>query len=379
MGGGCSLNILHIISGLSDGGAEAVLYRLCRYDTASRHHVVTLMDGGKYGPLLEAQGIQVTCLNMPRGRFTLSGGWQLWRLIRKIRPNAVQTWMYHADLIGGTICLLAGKRNVSWGIHHSSLDSSGTARSTLAVARLCAWLSRIVPRNIICCAQKSADVHAAYGYDAGRIHVVPNGYDLSEYRPDPAASYGLRNQLGLTLDAAVIGFVARFNPLKDHDNLLAALGLLRARGFTPICLLVGDGMTADNRALVERIAALGLSDQVCLLGRRSDIPAVMNALDLHVMSSLSEAFPNVLAEAMACGTPCVSTDVGDAAAIVGETGIIVPPSDPEALAAAIETFLPELVHPSWVERCAAARRHVETHFSIERMVENYHALWRHKQ
>lgn len=371
--------VVHIISGLTDGGAEAVLYRLCRYNKASQHHVVTLMDGGKYGPLLEAEGVQVTCLNMPRGRFTLNGGWRLWQLIRKTRPDAVQTWMYHADLLGGTISVFAGQRNVSWGIHHSSLDSSGNSRSTLAVARLCAWLSRILPRNIICCAQKSADVHGAFGYDVGRIHVVPNGYDLSEYKPDPKAGAELRSQLGLALDTPVIGFVARFNPLKDHDNLFNALGHLKARGVAPICLLVGDGMVADNEVLVERITQLGLGDHVRLLGRRSDIPAVMNVLDLHVMSSSSEAFPNVLAEAMACGTPCVSTDVGDAAAIVGKTGLIVPPGNAEALAGAIETLLAELAHPFWGERCAEARRHVETHFSIERMVENYHALWQRKR
>ncbi len=367
--------IVHIISGLTDGGAEAVLYRLCAHDTTDRHHVVSMMDAGKYGPLLEARGIPITCLNMPRGRFTLTGLWRLWRLLRRTRPDAIQTWMYHADLLGGIVSRLAGRRNISWGIHHSDLAGSGTTRSTMAVARLCAWLSRVVPRHIVCCARKSADVHRAFGYSGERIRVVPNGYDLSEFRSDPAAGLALREELGLAPDMPVIGFVARFNPLKDHNNLLEALASLKTRGVVPVCLLVGDGMVADNKELAARVADLGLADQVRLLGRRNDIPAVMNALDLHVMSSASEAFPNVLAEAMACATPCVTTDVGDAASIVGETGRIVSPRAPEALAEAIEALLAEYGDPAWTKRCADARRRVEEHFSIERMVSGYRELW----
>lgn len=206
--------------------------------------------------------------------------------------------------------------------------------------------------------------------------VIPNGYDLSVFEPNVSARDNLRSELGL-LTEPTIGFVARFNPLKDHDNLLNALALLSARQACPRCLLVGTGMDESNAWLTGRIAELGLSDRIVLLGRRDDIPSVMNALDLHVMSSSSEAFPNVLAEAMACGTPCVSTDVGDAALIVGETGWIVPPETPEALADAIEGALRERQeHPeAWRARCAAARQRVVDEFSIDRMVQRYRDIW----
>src|SRR5690606_10078664 len=148
----------------------------------------------------------------------------------------------------------------------------------------------------------------------------------------------------------IIGFVARYDPLKDHDNLLQALSLLQVTDLRPTCLLVGTGLEQGNAALADRIVHFRLLDQIRLLGRRSDVPRVMNALDLHVMSSVSEAFPNVLAEAMACGTPCVSTDVGDAAAIVGESGWIVPPHDPKALAYAITSALESQNRADWVGR-----------------------------
>lgn len=367
--------VLHVITDLDDGGAEAVLYRLCSHGTTDRHHVVSLMDAGKYGPLLEARGIPVTCLDMPRGRLTLSGLWRLWRLIRQLRPDAMQSWMYHADLVGGVIARLAGRRNICWGIHNAALIPGKSTGNTIRVAKVCARLSRLVPRHIVCCAEKSRTVHSALGYDAARMRVVPNGYDLSLFQPDRMAGAELRRRLGFASDALLIGVVARFDPMKDHDNLLKALSLLKARGVVPACLLVGAGMVADNAELAARIARLGLADQVRLLGRRSDIPAVMNALDLHVMSSLSEAFPNVVAEAMACGTPCISTDVGDAALIVGSTGWIVPPSDPEALAAAIEALLAEHGTPAWEARRTAARRQVEQNFCIEQMVKSYRTVW----
>lgn len=366
--------ILHIITGLSDGGAEAVLYRLCAHDFRDRHHVISLTGAGKYGPLLQTRGVPVTCLNMPRGRVTASGLWRLYRLARELKPDVVQTWMYHADLLGGLTAWLAGSRNIVWGIHHTTLVPGKSRRSTIAVVRICASISRLVPKRIICCAEEAIKVHTALGYDANRMVFVPNGYDLTAFRPDSPSGASVRSELGLG-SGPVIGFVARYDPLKDHDNLLQALHLLKATGLRPVCLLAGTGMEHGNAALAERVAHYGLLDQIRLLGRRGDVPHVMNALDVHVMSSVSEAFPNVLAEAMACGTPCISTNVGDAAAIVGHTGWIVPPSDPHALADAIGQALGDLTGPVWAERRDAARRRIESKFSIAQMVESYRAVW----
>lgn len=370
------MNVLHIITGLGGGGAEAVLFRLCTHDTQNRHHVISLMDSGKYGPLLEKAGVRVTTLDMPRGRVTLSGVRRLWKLVRREKPDVIQTWMYHADLVGGGTAWLAGARNIVWGLRHSTLDPVESTRGTILVTSLCARLSRYVPRQIVCCAEKAREVHSALGYDAGRMRVIPNGYDLSVFRPDPEAGAALRAELGIGREQPLIGFAARFDPQKDHATLLNALALLKVQGRAPMCLLAGSGLTADNAAIIGMIEDLDLTGEVRLLGRRNDISAFMNALDLHVMSSaFGEGFPNVLAEAMACGTPCVSTDVGDAAIIVGDSGWIVPPRDATALADAIALALTKLDRPDWGTRKAAAREHVKTNFSITRMVDNYRDIW----
>lgn len=366
--------IVHIITTLDDGGAEAALYRLVLTSGEERTHVVTLMGEGKYGAPLKAASIPVTCLDMPAGRVTLRGLIRLWRVLRRTRPDVVQTWMYHADLIGGVVARLAGVRNIFWGVHNSILVPGQNARSTILVARLCARLSTLVPRAIICCARKAAEVHVALGYDAGRMRVVPNGYDLSLFRPDAAQRVAIRSELGFG-EAVLTGVVARFDPAKDHSNLLSALAILKLRGSCPPCLLIGSGMEPSNDALMAMIDASGVRDRVVLLGRRSDIPAIMNALDVHILSSSAEAFPNVIAEAMACGTPCVSTDVGDVADIVGDSGWIIPPQQSEALADAIEAAVAARTTEDWTTRRERARHRIASSFSLEQMRLGYAAVW----
>jgi glycosyltransferase involved in cell wall biosynthesis len=371
------MNILHIITGLNDGGAEAVLFRLCTHDQYNQHAVLSLMDEGKYGPLLRETGVTVHCLGMPRGMVNLSGLFKGWRLIRRLRPDVVQTWMYHADLLGGLVARLAGCRNVVWGIRHSNLEPGKSRSSTILVAKACARLSKWIPSRIVVCADKAVQVHADLGYATDKMTVIPNGYNLVRFRPDSDAGESLREAWGIAVQKPLIGMVARFDPQKDHGNLLAALGLLKERGVEYRCVFVGTGVDGANKTLTQLITAADLKENVQLLGRHNDIPAVMNALDLHVLSSsFGEAFPNVLAEAMACGTPCVTTDVGDAAFIVSDTGWIVPAKNPRLLANALESAIEERKDQlSWQRRQRAARKRIEMNFDLGTMIKSYHKQW----
>lgn len=368
--------VLHVVTGLADGGAEASLDRLCRADEAHRHHVVSLMDDGRYGAPLRRAGVTVTSLGMPRGRLRLHGVLELLRLLRRERPFVVQTWMYHADLIGGLTARAAGLRNVLWNIRHSDLDAQATRASTRLVARICAALSGRVPRRVICCAEAARLAHVALGYRSERLIVIPNGYDLSALAPDGAAGRSFRASLGISEETPLIGMVARLAAEKDHPNLLAALAAVRREGVSFHAVLIGRDMEQANAALSRMIAEHQLEDVVTPLGPRTDIPAVMSGLNLHVLASQSEGFPNVIGEAMACGTPCVTTDVGDAARIVGNTGWVAPPRDPGALAQAIIDALRELEDAGrWTARKTAARARIEEHFSLERMVKAYEDVW----
>jgi glycosyltransferase involved in cell wall biosynthesis len=371
------VRVLHIITSLTDGGAEGVLYRLCTNSPGQLHTIVSLTGEGKYGPLLREAGLTVYALNQRRGRLSLRALARLYRLIRSERPDVVQTWMYHSDLVGGLVARAAGNRNVCWNVRNSSLAVGRTPRLTIQTVRLCARLSRRVPAKIVFCAQRAAAVHAAIGYDTTKFVLIPNGIEGKRFVPAPDAGARWRESNGFSTDTPLIGMVARFDPQKDHPNLMEALRRVKAAEEQFACVLIGSDITAANAPLVKLVRAAGLEDQVQLLGPREDVPAAMNALDLHVLSSAyGEAFPNVVAESMACGTPNVVTDVGDAGQIVGDTGWTVPHSSPDALAGAIIEALRELaVQSRWSARSAAAARRVAEGYSLGAMVSAYSRLW----
>jgi len=369
--------ILHIITGLGNGGAEAVLYRLCCFDNQNIHTVISLTDQGKYGALLKQAGIDVYSLDMPNGRLSIQGLHKLWRTLRSIKPVVVQTWMYHADLVGGVVAWIAGVRVICWGIRNSDVHPVKTKRSTHWVVHACALLGRWLPVRIVCCAQTALKVHSQLGYPGEKCVVIPNGYDLELFQPSLVGRERLRREWGIYEQMPLLGMVARFDPQKDHQNLIKALGILKSNAVVFRCVLIGEGVTKDCIELTSLIDQYNLTDEVLLLGARNDIPDVMNALDINILSSAyGEAFPNVLAEAMACGTPCVTTDVGDAAFIVAHTGWIVSKQDDEALSQALlESLLYLKNRLEWEARQRACRDSIVENFSIQKTVLSYQKVW----
>ena len=372
------MRIVHIITGLGLGGAESVLYRIVR-KTAKQNvvTVVSLTDGGLYAKRMQECGAEVRELGMKKGRLILRAVIELYRILRSQRPDIVQTWMYHADLIGGVVARAAGVKVVVWGIRNMRLDSRQTSVTTRFVAKLCAVLSKWVPSAIISCSKAAADVHRRLGYVAKKIVVVPNGVDLHMFAPNEKGGQSLRAKLQIEKDMFLIGMVSRFDPLKDHANLIGAINSLRQSGLSFVCILVGSGMTEDNRRLRDMVSEARVEDSVRFLGPREDIPDVMNALDLHVLSSVGEAFPNVLAEAMACGTPCVSTDAGDSDLIIGNTGWIVPAENSQILADAIAAACRESANneKEWLQRREMCRERIVDRFGLDKMVESYQNVW----
>ena len=372
------MKILHIITGLNNGGAEGVLYRLCRYDASAKHIIVSFMDEGKYGPLLNADGVEVVCLNLPVGKVSISALWRLFKLIRSHNPDLVQTWMYHADLIGGVVARMAGVKKVFWNIRHTTLEPGKSKKSTILIAKLCALLSGFVPKMIVCCAEEAVRVHAALGYKLSKMMVIGNGYDLSQFSVNSQFGSDFKAELSVNPDQVLLGMVGRFDPQKDHFGLLEALAIVKQTHSNFNFVLIGKLLSQSNTKLVEAINHYQLSENIVLLEQRTDIPVVMNGLDIHVLSSsFGEAFPNVLAEAMACGTPCVTTDVGDAALIVGNTGWVVPPKELNALANAIIEAIEEMQtsHQAWLKRKKDCRNRIVENFSIDMMLDNYHQAW----
>lgn len=372
------MRVLHVITGLGLGGAEVMLHRLLGASDreALVQEVVSLTDLGVIGPRIQRLGIPVHALGMRRLPPDPAKLLRLRAQVAAFRPDVVQTWMYHADLLGGVAARLAGRARVVWGIHNSSLDPRRTRRTTHWTVALCARLSRRIPDAIVSVSRTARDLHVSLGYDARKFQVIPNGFDLEAFRPDPALRAEARAALGLAEGEVAVGLVARTEPQKDHANFIRAAALLAARRPEARFVLCGRGAEPGNAALAAAIAREGLAGRFLLLGPRDDTPRVLNALDVGTLSSaFGEAFPLAIGEAMACGVPCVVTDLGDCAHLVGETGWVVPPRDPAALAGAWEACL-GLGAEGRRLRGSAARERIARHFALPRVAAAYADLYR---
>ena len=381
--------ILHVITTLNVGGAEGMLLKLLSGMNNERfaNQVVSLTDVGPIGEQISAQGIPVYALFMPNGRVTASGLVKLWRLLYTLRPRILQTWLYHADLLGLIFGKLACIKSICWNIRCSYHDLKKYRSSTKWTIKMCSIFSP-VPDVIICNSYRGRKFHVGLGYRAKRWSVIPNGFDLNKFKPDQIARTKLLHELGLTHclnkgndkgnngnrnPPMLIGLIARYDPMKDHSTFIkSACSLLKERKDAHF-VLVGRNVKWENTLLAKDIPDIWKS-HFHLLGERNDIAKITAGLDIATSSSYGEGFPNTVCEAMACEIPCVATDVGDSARIVGATGRVVPPKDPGALAMAWRDMI-DMGEEGRRMLGAAARKRVMDHFELSQIVKKYEALY----
>lgn len=360
-------SITHIITGLDVGGAERALYSILTngLEGPFRNRVISLMGPGYYGPLLQEAGIPVTCLHMSSGKPTPGALRRLLGAVSKAPTDILQGWMLHGNL-AATLSRRWANRDAAllWN-QRTSLDSLGDESCIKrGLIRLEARLSA-APQAIIYNSARSRRQFAENGYKDDRALHLPNGFDTDKWAPNVEARQAIRQELGLPLNATVIGYVGRGHPRKDISTLYAAFERVSSKH--PDAVLVAVGRDLDQ--------GCPRSDRIILTGQRSDVPRLMCGFDFLCLSSRVEGFPNVIGEAMATGLPCVTTDVGDARDIVEETGWVAPPRNPERLADCLDEALscsPESLR----ERGCRARDRIVTQFSIASVVNRYASLYR---
>ena len=361
---GATPKVMHVITSLETGGAERMLERLvlAHRERPVSFHVVSLLPGGAVAERLRAAGIPVTALGMRRGRPDPRGLFRLARLIRRVKPDVVQSWLYHADILATVALLWSGRRRrtkLFWSVRCSSMESAQRSFAPDLARGICVRLSRRAD-VVVANSHVGRDFHQALGYRPRRFLVIDNGIDTDQFRPDSAARSAVRAELGIADGKALIAMIARLDPVKDYDTFLRALEFLPEVS----ALAVGGGTeTLPARPGLYR------------LGERRDVARLLPACDVVVSTSLSEGFPNSVLEAMAAGVPVVATDAGDSRRILGDTGIIVPPVDPGAVAVAVRQLLGESSEARQLRKARARERAIE-HFAISRMVEAYDALYR---
>jgi glycosyltransferase involved in cell wall biosynthesis len=373
------IKVLHLITtlGLSGGGAEANLLRLVRHMDRSRFRntVVTMTDVfdanniGLLQSLLNEAEVRLYSLGMKRGVPNPRAAARLYRILRQFRPDTLQTWMYHADLLGSLVGRPARVPSIVWNIRCSFLQ---TKYSLALVRRALVHLSAL-PDVVIANSQSGVSVHRALGYKPKRWLYIPNSLDLSQFRPESGAHSWLQAQVGAPPDSLLVGLVARFHPVKDHRTFIQAAQLLIENHPTVHLVLVGRGIDYNNSYFAEAIGS-GIAHRFHLMGERLDVNRVTAGLDVACSSSLTEGTSNTLSEAMACGVPCVATDVGDSAIMIQDTGKVVPPGDPRSFARACRELL-GLSPEGRRQLGLMARQRVQQLYSLNAVVERYQELY----
>jgi glycosyltransferase involved in cell wall biosynthesis len=327
------VKVLHVIVGLNLGGAETMLKRLIESNQGNNSSdiVVSLTSLGEIGELLQTKGVPVHALGMSSSLDFFRALWKLIKLIHLYNPTIVQTWMYHADLIGGIAAKLAGSYPIVWGVHSIAIPQ-GKRSITYWIVRLCALLSYFIPNRIICCAESAKLAHTKLKYSKHKLIVIPNGYNFLDFYFDINSRNRIRSEFKLNESDILIGVVGRFDPLKDFHNFVFAASLLSSKISNVKFLMVGRGNEWSNTTLSDWIISYGLVNHFYLLGQQYDPASFLSAMDIFCLSSASEAFPNVVVEAMAVGLPCVVTRAGDAAIILNDEDFIVPIKDSQYLA-----------------------------------------------
>jgi glycosyltransferase involved in cell wall biosynthesis len=351
------IHVVHLITGLRSGGAENMLLRLLKNIDKSRFEctVISLSEKGALAPEFNALGVKVHILGIRSFVSTGTGLVRLFRILRAHPFDALQTWLYHADFLGLLVKLFNKKTKLIWNIRCSEVRSKDVPFTTLFLIRVLRLFSS-VPDIVIVNSTAGLEFHKRLGYRPAEWRMIYNGFDLSRFALDSQAKKQKRLELGISVKSPVIGFVARYDPIKDFPNFFSAMEIVVQSIPSVRIVMAGERLSHRNDELVGYCRAVNLMDNVILLGECNDIPRVLAAMDVLVSSSRSEGFPNVIGEAMASSVPCVATAVGDTEALIVDFGRIVPPRSPECDRKALGQ---------------KARMHIEKRFSIASCVMEY--------
>jgi glycosyltransferase involved in cell wall biosynthesis len=367
--------ILFITTGLNLGGAEVMLYHfVARIDRSKfSPHIISLLGAGVVSQKIESLGIPVYHMDFRQNSSVFNKTIFFLRLVKKISPDIIQGWMYHGIFAAQIANMFSVKKTpIVWSIHSTFHDV--VKASTSLMINILKILS-YHPRSILYVSVKSYEQHTSVGYCNSHAQVIPNGFDTAFFKPSSLSRAELRQKLSLNEKVFLVGLVARFHPMKDHLTFLKAASLVLEMYPEVHFVLAGKNVTPDNTQLNKWLSDLEISSNVHLLGEQENSKDIIAALDiLSTSSAYGESFPMVIGEAMACGVPCVVTDVGDSAKIVGSVGFVVPSQSPEELANKWIYLLRMDVEDKY-QLGLKARQKIEDDFSLQSVVSKYEELY----
>lgn len=313
------MNIVVISTGLNVGGAETLLLHLVK-EWLSRNISVTILSlSGKchLDDAFMSIGVEVKSYNLKSFLCIIPGLYKLCKDLRRINPEIVQTWMPHADLIGGICARIFTSAQVFWGCHHADISLRSLKWSTLTTVRINALLSYFVPDNIITVSEHVKTQYSDHGFDKSKINVIENGTDCSYFKKRENARKKLVDELKISANMKMIGFVGRYSFEKRPEDFLKLATMIDKDIGTCHFLMVGDGHDEKNTELADLLVTHGVASKISLLGIRDDVPLILSSLDVLISTSVTEASPMVLIESLACGCPCISSNNEGAKSVGG--------------------------------------------------------------
>ncbi len=371
------MKILHIITDLDEGGTQKFLLNLCN-STSERHEhtIVSLKNIDSQLKSFNNKKFKIILLNFNSFPFGFICSFcKLIGIIILNNPKIVQTWLHHANFVGGLVAFLTGNRKIIWNIRDSSLDASNKL-STKMITLLASKLSFIIPQKIVY-NSKEAQKRFTFNYHFSKkkSFLIRNGFDPKVYNIKEELRIKFRKSNNINENEIVLGLVSRFHPVKNHVYLFQTLELVKKKFPHIKCILVGKNNDKSNIFLMKMIHKYQLAENILLLGIKRNICEIMNGIDIKILCSKSEAFPNVLGEAMLCGTPCISTDVGDARDIISKNGWVVPLNDPYIFSQTIISAIHEIKNDKLNLLSLKTRAHIQNYFSKDKTINEFLNIW----
>jgi glycosyltransferase involved in cell wall biosynthesis len=379
------MKIVHIINSLKKGGAEGNLYRLCKIQKKKYKNkidiiIITLIDNGYYEYELKKKGIKIISLRINEKNKIFDFIKKITKLrkyIKKINPDIIQSWMYHSNFL--TMFIPKKYHNkIFWNIRHSELNLKISKKMTILLSIICGLFSRFVPKKIIYCSEKSIKFHENNQfYSKKKTRLIDNGYSDKIYYPSNNLRSNFRKKNKIKKTDIILGYAGRYAKQKNIESLLNAFSKI-VKNYSNVHLyMVGKEINLQNKELINIMSGLNIKDKIVLLNEQKNLVEFYNGIDLLVLTSHSESFPNVIAEAMLCSTPVLASNAGCSKKIIDKYGFVLNKNDYLSITKGLKRSINILENKkgNWKSLKKNVRSQIKNKFSIEKMAHNYSENW----
>ena len=379
------MKVLHIVNSLKKGGAEGNLYRLCKlqkkkYKNKIDITIITLINNGYYESELKKKGIKIFSLGIKKenkivdfiGKINL-----LRKFIKRRNPDIIQSWMYHSNFISIFIPKIFHSK-IFWNIRHAELNLEISKKKTILLSMICGLFSRIIPQKIIYCSEKSIKFHEKnHFYSKSKTILIYNGYSDKNYYSSSTLRLNFRKKNKIRKTDIILGYAGRYAKQKNIQSLLHAFSQISKNYENVYLYMVGKDISVQNEELFNKVSDLNIKNKVFFLNEQKNLLQFYNGIDLLLLTSHSESFPNVIAESMLCSTPVLSSNAGCSKKIIGKYGLVLKKNDYLSITKGLKKIINRFINKKkkWKHLKKNVRLQIQKNFSIEKMTNNYLKNW----